>query len=133
MTIRRGFTRALLALAAASVLTACGGGGGGGGSAGGGGGTDPSTAPGLTLSRTSVALQAMMTLPAAPQDIVVTVTSSEVAGVVAGYAPGVTPPTLAVGQRNWQRHDLHAAPDAEHRLARSRQLQHVAARGGGTC
>jgi hypothetical protein len=92
MTIRQGFTRALLALAAAWVLTACGGGGGGGGSGGGGGGTDPSTAPGLTLSRTSVALQAMMTLPAAPQDIVVTVTGSEVAGVVAGYAPGVTPP-----------------------------------------
>lgn len=84
--------RFVLAVGLSLTLVACGGGSGGGGGPSSPG--DPATAPGLTLSQSSVALAAFtgQGLPA-PVDVQVVVSATDAAQVVAGYPSGTTPPT----------------------------------------
>ena len=70
-------------------LAACGGGDGGGG-----GGSDPSTAPGLAVSPTSMSFSAVHNGAIPPtQTFQVTITRPDAAIVIAGFPVGVTPPT----------------------------------------
>lgn len=72
------------------LLAACGGGGGGGGSSG----PDLSTAPGLSLSPTSVGFSAVHNGVVPPaQSIQITLTRSDVFFIVVSYLATPTPPT----------------------------------------
>jgi len=84
------YRRARLAIAGiALLLAACGGGGGGGG-----GGSDPSTAPGLAVSPSSLSFTAVQNGATPPtQSFQVTITRPDAAIVIAGFPVGVTPPS----------------------------------------
>ena len=76
------------------LLAACGGGGGGSGPGGGGGSSDPSTAPGLSISPTSVVFAAVHNGAAPPaQSIQITLSRSDIAFLVVSYLATPTPPT----------------------------------------
>jgi len=70
------------------LLAACGGGGGGSSA------PDPSTAPGLTVSPTSISFTAIQTGAIPPtQNIQITISRSDAAFLAVGFPPSVTPPT----------------------------------------
>ncbi|HET7766325.1 MAG TPA: IPT/TIG domain-containing protein [Burkholderiales bacterium] len=71
------------------VLAACGGGGGGGS-----GTPDFSTAPGLDVNPKSISLTAVQNgaLPSS-QTVQITITNPNAVGIIAGFPPGVTPPS----------------------------------------